>query len=161
MYLDIAKATQEVGSAVFSNTNVLNTIIVAGIVTTIMNILKHHFGKLPKAWYPVCVFLLAGLVNVVNYWLFVGLENDLWRVALREGLIIGAMASSIYSMGKGALNERTQKKQDQAAVEDVVDNVLKDKLHEVKKTNNADIDVDKISADVKKEMIKKINPNRC
>lgn len=154
MLLNVAAVSHEV----FSNTDVLNNIIVAGIVTSIMNIVKHYFDNMPKVWYPVWVFLLAGVVNLANYWLFVGLDNNLWKVALREGLILGAMASGIYGMGKGALTERTLKKQDKKAVEDTVNEALDNSLKEVSNCSDSDINV--MKENIKKEMIKRIKINR-
>lgn len=65
------------------------------------------FTKLDKKDYkryllPLIIFTLGGLLNLLNAKIFGGM--DLMQ-ALQEGLILGASAGGIYSLGKGAIDK--------------------------------------------------------
>lgn len=51
---------------------------------------------------PILVFFFAGAVNVLNAQIFGGMTSI---EALKEGLILGASAGGVYSMGKVYLDK--------------------------------------------------------
>lgn len=79
----------------------LSEIIIIGLVMTVTEIVKeisHFDDKDYKAFiYPLLVFFLGGFFNVLNAQIFGGMELI---QALQEGLILGASAGGIYSLGK-------------------------------------------------------------
>lgn len=88
----------------------LDSVIIIGLVIAIVQILKGTFTffgtNLGSKYIPLIVLFMAGLFNVLNGVLFGGDPNTSTFILgyLREGLIIGAISSGIYSMGKTYLN---------------------------------------------------------
>jgi hypothetical protein len=85
--------------------DMLDSFIVVGLTIVIVNIIKTApcFGTARgKLVIPLLVFFVAGLLNVVNAVVFSGEM----LVALRDGLVLGAAASGIYSMGKKKLEPK-------------------------------------------------------
>lgn len=88
----------------------LESYIVIGFVIAVVEIIK----TLP--WFktdvgnlcvPLLVFLIAGLANIVNAFVF-GDINVL--VALKDGLTLGAISGGLYSMGKTYLDKTKEPK---------------------------------------------------
>ena len=83
----------------------LESYIIIGLVIAIVEILKTleplktERGKL---FIPILVFLVAGVINVLNAFIFGGLAL---LIALKDGLTLGAVAGGLYSMGQTYLNK--------------------------------------------------------
>jgi hypothetical protein len=82
----------------------LSEFIVAGLTITIVNIFKEQFPNMKKSILPLPVFIIAGALNTANAVVFSGGEVDAIQ-GLSQGLVIGALSSGIYSMGKSALKK--------------------------------------------------------
>ena len=83
----------------------LESYIIIGLVIAIVEIVKtYKFFKTKrgKLIIPILVFLLAGLINVLNVLVFGGI--DLIE-ALKEGFTLGAVSGGLYSMGQTYLSK--------------------------------------------------------
>jgi hypothetical protein len=81
----------------------LDSFIIVGLTIVIVNIIKTvkvFEGTTCKLTIPLIVFFVACVLNVVNALVFGG---DLLS-ALKDGLVLGAAAGGIYSMGKAAID---------------------------------------------------------
>jgi len=87
----------------------LSEFIVAGLTITIVNIVKEQFVNMKKSILPLIVFVVAGALNTANAVIFSGGEVEAIQ-GLSQGLVIGALSSGIYSMGKSALNQSKNEK---------------------------------------------------
>jgi len=82
----------------------LDSFIVIGLVMVIVDFLKTFWPfttKRGKLLISLLVFAVAGTLNVINAAVFGGAILS----ALKEGFVIGAVASGIYSMGKAAMSK--------------------------------------------------------
>lgn len=82
----------------------LESYIVIGFVIALVEIIKtHKFFKteVGDLCIPILVFVIAGLANVLNAIVF-GDINIL--IALKDGLVLGAISGGLYSMGKTYLD---------------------------------------------------------
>jgi hypothetical protein len=83
----------------------LEAVIVIGFTMTIVEIIKVFEifkTKVGKLTLPLISCLLCGGLNVINAMLFSNVELIL---ALKEGIILGALASGLYATGKKYLNK--------------------------------------------------------
>lgn len=84
----------------------LEDVVIIGIVMALTELIK---GKLKRVLteatatklLPLIVFVLAGGLNIANAALFA--PEIPWTTAFRDGLVLGALAGGIYSLGKAAL----------------------------------------------------------
>ncbi len=86
----------------------LEDIIMIGIVMALVELIKHLLrrildGEVVTQLLPLIVLLLAGGLNVANALVF-DPETPV-KVALAQGLTLGATAGGVYSLGKAALGK--------------------------------------------------------
>ncbi len=86
----------------------LEDIIVIGLVMAIVEIVKRGLKRvcdeeLVKQLVPLIVLALAGGLNVANAAVFAP-EVPLLE-ALAQGIVLGAVAGGVYSLGKAALGK--------------------------------------------------------
>ena len=82
----------------------LESYIVIGLTIAIVEIIKTYKPiktKRGKLLVPIIVFALAGAFNVANAYVFGGMTL---LIALNQGLVLGAVAGGLYSMGQTYLN---------------------------------------------------------
>lgn len=85
----------------------LESIIIVGIAMTIVEIIKNiplfntNSGKLSL---PIISCLICGGLNVLNARLF---GNEVMTIALKDGIMMGALASGLYATGKKYLGGST------------------------------------------------------
>jgi len=73
--------------------------VVIGVVMLSVQMLKAR--GMSKQVVPLTVLILAAALNLVNARVF---SPDMpWEVALKEGLLLGALSSGVYGLGKAAL----------------------------------------------------------
>lgn len=83
----------------------LGTEYVIGFVIAIIEIiktipfLKTNIGKLIV---PILVFFMSGIIQVLNAWVFGGMDLLL---AFKGGLELGAVSGGLYSMGQTYLSK--------------------------------------------------------
>jgi len=86
----------------------LEDVVVIGVTMTLAEIVK----RLLRRWCtddlvtqvtPLVVLALAGGLNVLNAYMFA--PDTSWREALKAGLLLGAVAGGVYSMGKAVLGK--------------------------------------------------------
>lgn len=85
----------------------LDSYIIVGLTMVIVGIIKSYdlFKTVKgKLYIPLIVFGVAGILNVTNALVFGG---DLLE-SLKDGLMLGAAAGGIYSMGKKAMEKYKQ-----------------------------------------------------
>jgi len=83
----------------------LESIIVVGFTMAIIEILKTipaFKTKVGKLTLPLICCLICGGLNVINTMLF---GSVALIIALREGIILGALASGLYATGKKYLSK--------------------------------------------------------
>lgn len=77
----------------------LDNFIIVGLTMVIVNVIKTYKPfktQRGKLIIPLLVFLVAAALNVINALLFGGELQQ----AFKDGLVLGASAGGIYSMGK-------------------------------------------------------------
>lgn len=82
----------------------LDSYIIIGLVMILVGVFKTlppFTTKRGKLLVPLLVFGIAGILNVINALTFGGPLLQ----SLRDGLILGAAAGGIYSMGKAAMQK--------------------------------------------------------
>lgn len=82
----------------------LESYIIIGLTIAIVEIFKTFEAlktKRGKLFIPIIVFALAGAFNVANAYVFGGMTL---LIALNQGLVLGAVAGGLYSMGQTYLN---------------------------------------------------------
>ena len=85
----------------------LDSYIIVGLVMVLVGVVKTFklfTSTRGKLLVPLLVFAIAGVLNVVNAFVFGGQILQ----ALKEGFILGAAAGGIYSMGKAAMNTKIE-----------------------------------------------------
>lgn len=85
----------------------LDNYIIIGTTIVIVEIIKEYCPNMKKVWYPILVLGLAGLLNVCNAAVFVGIDVNILLTALSDGLTYGAVASGIYGLGKAVLEDNS------------------------------------------------------
>lgn len=88
----------------------LEDVIIIGIVMVLVEIVKilaQGAGlteeMIKQVIVPLAVLGLAGALNVVSAYVW---EPSLfWREALKQGLVMGAVAGGVYGLGKAALGK--------------------------------------------------------
>ncbi len=73
------------------------TMIIVGIIKTF----KPFTTARGKLCVPLLVFVVSGLLNVLNAGVFGGVLLK----ALNDGLVLGAISGGLYSMGKAAIEK--------------------------------------------------------
>jgi len=83
----------------------LESYIVIGLVIALVEIIKQFKPmkkKIGKLTVPILVVIIAGVLNVLNAFVF---DSTNLLVAFKDGLTLGAIAGGIYSMGQTYLNK--------------------------------------------------------
>lgn len=73
----------------------MDNFVILGLTGYLTELAKR--AGLSKKYVPLVVLLLAALLTVGNVLLFGGGD---WKAALQQGLLLGAVTSGIYGMGK-------------------------------------------------------------
>lgn len=85
----------------------LSDFIIAGATMALTNYIKEKFPNVSKTLIPLIVFLIAGLLNLLNA---VAFDPEITALqGLNKGLVIGAMCSGIYNMGKKVISDPDNK----------------------------------------------------
>lgn len=77
----------------------LDSFVIVGLTMVIVNVIKTYKPfktQRGRLIVPLLVFIVAAILNVINALLFGGELLE----AFRDGLVFGASAGGIYSMGK-------------------------------------------------------------
>lgn len=83
----------------------LESYIVIGLVIAVVEMIKLHpkmKTELGGLFIPILVFTMAGAFNVLNAFIF----GEIALIeALKDGLVLGAVAGGLYSMGKAYMDK--------------------------------------------------------